>query len=78
MKEKILFIVNPISGHKDKRNFPSLVENLIDKDKYDYTITLTEYGGHAAILTKQAIEDEYDIISEKVLEWLDKQITDGK
>ena len=24
------------------------------------------------------IEDEYDIISEKVLEWLDKQITDGK
>ena len=24
------------------------------------------------------IEDEYDIISEKALEWLDKQITDGK
>ena len=62
MKEKIVFIVNPISGHHDKSKFPSIVEELIDKDKYDYTITLTEYGGHAAILTKQAIEDEYDII----------------
>lgn len=62
MKEKILFIVNPISGHHDKSNFPSIVEKLIDKDKYDYTITLTEYGGHAVELTKQAIENQYDII----------------
>ena len=62
MKEKILFIVNPISGHHDKSKFPSIVDELIDKDKYDYTITLTEYGGHAAELTKKAIEDEYDII----------------
>lgn len=62
MKEKILFIVNPISGHHDKSNFPSIVEKLIDKDKYDYTITLTEYGGHAVELTKQAIDNQYDII----------------
>lgn len=62
MKEKILFIVNPISGHHDKSNFPSIVEKLLDKDKYDYTITLTEYGGHAVELTKQAIDNQYDII----------------
>ena len=62
MKEKILFIVNPISGHHDKSKFPSIVEKLIDKNKYDYTITLTEYGGHAAELTRQAIEDQFDII----------------
>ena len=62
MKEKILFIVNPISGHHDKSKFPSIVEKLIDKDKYDYTIALTEYGGHAAEITKKAIEDQYDII----------------
>lgn len=62
MKEKILFIVNPISGHHDKSNFPSIVEKLIDNDKYDYTITLTEYGGHAVELTKQAIDNQYDII----------------
>ncbi|MBR4838577.1 MAG: YegS/Rv2252/BmrU family lipid kinase [Bacteroidales bacterium] len=62
MKEKILFIVNPISGHHDKSKFPSIVENLIDKNKFEYSISLTERGGHAAELTKKAIEDEYDII----------------
>ena len=62
MKEKILFIVNPISGHHDKSKFPSIVDELIDKDKFEYTITLTERGGHAAELTKQAIENQYDII----------------
>lgn len=62
MKEKILFIVNPISGHHDKSKFPKIVDELIDKDKYDYTITLTEYAGHAVELTKQAIDNQYDII----------------
>ena len=62
MKEKILFVVNPISGHHDKSKFPSIVENLIDKNKFEYTISLTERGGHAAELTKKAIENEYDII----------------
>ena len=62
MKEKILFIVNPISGHHDKSKFPLIVDEFIDKDKYEYTIKLTERGGHAAELTKQAIEDQYDII----------------
>lgn len=62
MKEKILFIVNPISGHHDKKKFPSIVETLIDKDKFEYKITFTEYGGHAVELTKQAIENQYDII----------------
>lgn len=62
MKERILFIVNPISGHHDKSNFPTIVENLIDKSKYDYSIELTKYGGHAKELTLDAISDGYDDI----------------
>ena len=31
MKHKIIFIVNPISGHHNKTNFPDLVRNHIDK-----------------------------------------------
>ncbi|MDY6437289.1 MAG: diacylglycerol kinase family lipid kinase [Bacteroidales bacterium] len=62
MKEKILFIVNPISGHKDKKNFPSLVESLIDKEKYDYSISWTEYGGHAKELAREAIASGVDVI----------------
>lgn len=62
MKEKILFIVNPISGHKDKKNFPSLVKSLIDKEKYDYSISWTEYGGHAKELAREAIASGVDVI----------------
>jgi lipid kinase, YegS/Rv2252/BmrU family len=62
MKEKILFIVNPISGHKNKKNFPSLVESLIDKEKYDYSISWTEYGGHAKELAREAIASGVDVI----------------
>ncbi|MCQ2308980.1 MAG: YegS/Rv2252/BmrU family lipid kinase [Bacteroidales bacterium] len=62
MREKILFIVNPISGHHDKTDFPNIVDSLIDKDKFDYSISFTEYGGHAKELTANAIADDVDII----------------
>lgn len=63
MKERIIFIVNPISGHHDKSKFPAIVESLIDKNKYDYTIAFTEYGGHAKELTANAIADGFDDIA---------------
>lgn len=63
MKHKIIFIVNPISGHHNKNSFPSLVENHIDKNQYDYKIVFTEYAGHATELTMKAIDDEYDFIA---------------
>lgn len=63
MKERIIFIVNPISGHHDKSNFPAIVESLIDKNKYDYTIAFTEYGGHAKELTANAMADGFDDIA---------------
>ena len=63
MKKKIIFIVNPISGHHNKNNFPNLVENHIDRNKYDYKIVFTEYANHAGELTMKAIEDGYDFIA---------------
>ena len=47
MKKKIIFIINPISGHHNKNNFPNLVDKYIDKDQYEYDIVFTEYAGHA-------------------------------
>ena len=55
--KKIIFIVNPISGHHNKNHFPHLVENHIDKNKYDYKIVFTEYSNHASELTMKAIEE---------------------
>lgn len=63
MKKKIIFIVNPISGHHNKNHFPNLVESFIDKNKYDYTIVFTEYANHATELTMKAIEDGYEYIT---------------
>lgn len=63
MKRRIIFIVNPISGHHNKNNFPVLVETHIDKNKYDYNIVFTEYVNHASELTMKAIEEGYDYIA---------------
>lgn len=63
MKKKIIFIINPISGHHNKNNFPNLVEKYIDKNKYEHKFVFTEYAGHATELTIKAIEDEYDFIA---------------
>lgn len=54
-KEKILFIINPISGGKKKALFLSLVETILDKEKYEIIIAKTEYGGHASLIAKEAI-----------------------
>ena len=63
MKKKIIFIINPISGHHNKNNFPNIVDKYIDKEQYEYNIVFTEYANHATELTMKAIEDGYDYIA---------------
>lgn len=63
MKKKIIFIVNPISGHHNKNHFPDLVETYIDKNKYDYKIVFTEHANHASELTMKAIDDGFEYIA---------------
>ncbi len=62
-KKKIIFIVNPISGNHNKNNFPNLVDNYIDKNKFDYKIVFTERVNHATELTMKAIEDGFEYIA---------------
>lgn len=62
-KKKIKFIVNPISGNHNKNNFPNLVDNYIDKNKFEYDIVFTKYVNHATELTMKAIEDGYEYIA---------------
>ena len=63
MKKKIIFIVNPISGHHNKNNFPNLVNNYIDKNQFEYKIVYTERANHPTELTMQAIEEGYEYIA---------------
>jgi len=62
-KERILFIVNPISGGEDKIKIPSLVDKNLDLNLFDAEIVFTEYGGHANTLAQEAITNGFDIIA---------------
>ena len=62
MKTKILFIINPISGVRKKGNLPELIDKHIDKDQFDYKISMTEYRKHAKQLAYQSALEGYDIV----------------
>jgi diacylglycerol kinase (ATP) len=61
-KKKIVFIINPISGGKNKKRMPALINRLIDKEKFEYRISFTERVEHAFMLSKAAVKDNYDIV----------------
>lgn len=46
-KEKILFLINPISGTKKKDNLPDRILKLIDKSRYEAEIHITRFRGDA-------------------------------
>ncbi len=62
MKKKILFIVNPISGGRDKKKIPGLIDKHLDKNLFDYRISFTEKVEHGFMLAKAAVKDQYQII----------------
>lgn len=62
MKKKIVFIMNPISGTSDKKDIPYLIEELLDKEQFGYSIRKTEYAGHAYEIAKESKEQGIDIV----------------
>lgn len=62
LKKTISFIINPISGGINKETFPLLIENNIDKNKFDVDIQFTQSANHNLILAEQAVEQKKDII----------------
>lgn len=55
--EKILFIVNPIAGGKDKKAILEKVTGALDRDRFSYEIRYTEYAGHACTIAEEADAD---------------------
>lgn len=55
--EKAVFIVNPISGGKDKRKILSLIEKGLDRKRYDFRIVATEYAGHGREIARDCAAD---------------------
>ena len=61
-KTKIIFIVNPISGARRRPFWRNIINNFIDKKKFDYKIELTKYAGHAKIIAAQAVKNGVDVV----------------
>lgn len=61
-KQKIVFVINPISGMVKKENVGNQISLYIDKEKYDYQIINTEYATHAIEITAHAVSNGADII----------------
>ncbi len=62
MKKAISFIINPLSGGKNKEHIPQLIKSIIDADKYDIDIEITTSEEHTLIKASNAIKNKYDAI----------------
>ena len=56
-----MFIINPISGGKNKAKIPGLIDAYLDKTKFSPTFVLTEHVGHAADIAEEQSE-AFDVI----------------
>ena len=61
-KKKVVFILNPISGTVSKAGIPDLIEERLDKDKFDHRIAETQHAGHATDLAREAVEEGVDLV----------------
>lgn len=58
VKEKILFLINPISGTRHKEHLPEMITELLDSAIFDIEIVVTKYKGEATeIVHKKLIEN---------------------
>jgi diacylglycerol kinase (ATP) len=55
VKEKIVFIVNPISGGRNKSGFEEMVKKNLNLDNFDPIINYTQRAGHASEFAKEAL-----------------------
>ena len=61
-RQRILFIINPISGVYKKEGIPEKIAKYLDYVKYDFTIRYTQYAGHATEIATQAVKDGYSVV----------------
>lgn len=62
-KKKIRFIINPISGKLHRKNLPQQIDEHLNKDLFEYGISISEYAGHSKLLVQEAIDSGCDIVA---------------
>lgn len=59
---KTLFIINPISGGRDKSHFEHLIYAEINRANIDYSILYTKAPQDARLWTQKALKEGYDMV----------------
>ena len=62
-RQRIRLIVNPISGKSHRNELPRLIERVLDPERFEWEIKVSEYAGHAKVLAQEAVEAHYDIVA---------------
>lgn len=63
MKTKLLFIVNPIAGSGRKKNVTTLIDEIIDKNKFDYQIKIWEKWSNVSDMIAEGIKEGVEIFT---------------
>lgn len=61
--ERILFIVNPISGIGKQKGIEALIGESIDKSRFTTEVVYTRASGHATEISSKAASDGFDIVA---------------
>jgi diacylglycerol kinase (ATP) len=61
-KKKIKFIINPISGGKDKAGIEMMIYKEFSLDKFEVDIQYTQYKLHATEIATRSITEAYDMV----------------
>ena len=61
-RRHILAIINPVSGTGNKDKIPRAIDNMVDLEKNDVSIIMSEYAGHAREIAAQAVNDGIDVV----------------
>ncbi len=61
-RRHILAIINPVSGTGNKDKIPRAIDNIVDLEKNDVSIIMSEYAGHAREIAFQAVNDGIDVV----------------
>jgi YegS/Rv2252/BmrU family lipid kinase len=62
VKKTISFIINPISGGKNKKHIPKLIKSTIDAEKYEIDIEITSSEEDTLIKASSAAENKFDAV----------------
>jgi len=60
--EKIIVIINPVSGTATKKHIPDLLNQYIPSDRFEKQFFFSEHRGHAFELASQAVKEKADYI----------------